>query len=215
MPSFNCSAVLFDLDGVLVDSTRSVERHWRIWAAEHNLDFHRLLAVAHGRRTSETIRLIAPQLDSESEVQRIEHREADDVEGVQVMPGARELVESIPQGRWGIVTSGTRHLATSRLKLAQIPIPAVLVTAESVKEGKPHPAPYLMGAQLLGLSPEDCVVIEDAPAGVDSARAAGATVIGLANTYPAENLKAANGIVSSLEHLVVHQAAGLGLKISF
>ena len=203
MPSFNCSAILFDLDGVLVDSTRSVERHWKIWAAEHNLDFQQLLAVAHGRRASETIRLVAPHLDSEAEVQRIEHREAEDIEGVQVMPGARELVQSIPQGHWGIVTSGTLHLAASRLRLAQIPIPAVLVTAESVQEGKPHPAPYLMGAQMLGFSPKDCVVIEDAPAGIESARAAGATVIGLANTYPAEELKAANGVIHSLEQLLV------------
>jgi sugar-phosphatase len=215
MPFFNCSAILFDLDGVLVDSTGSVERHWGIWAAEHNLDIHQLLAVAHGRRTTETIRLVAPHLDSEAEVQRIEYREAADVEGVRVMPGARELVRSIPEARWGIVTSGTRHLATARLRLAQISIPAVLVTAESVKEGKPNPAPYLTGARLLGFSPQDCIVIEDAPAGIESARAAGATVIALANTYPAEDLKAANAIVSSLAQLVVHSADGLGLTVTF
>ena len=209
MPGFTCSAILFDLDGVLVDSTRSVERQWRVWAAEHGLDVITLLAVTHGLRTSETIARVAPHLNIQSEVDRIEAREAADTEGVEVMPGARELVASIPANRWAVVTSGTRLLATARLNLARIPIPGVLVTAEDVVNGKPDPEPYRKGAELLGLSPSECIVIEDAPAGIASGRAAGARVIALAGTYPAAGLGSANAIVQSLADIRVRVDGGL------
>jgi sugar-phosphatase len=213
MPTFTCSAILFDLDGVLVDSTRSVERQWRIWAAEHNVNLDKLLEVAHGRRTSETIQLIAPHLDSHYDVNRIEGREAADTEGVTVMPGARQLVRSLPDGLWGVVTSGTRLLATARLELAGIPIPGVLVTAEDVANGKPHPEPYQKGAGLLGVKPEDCIVIEDAPAGIQSARTAGARVIALASTYPASELSSANAVIESLTDIRLRVDSYLHLEL--
>ena len=209
MPEFACSAILFNLDGVLVDSTRSVERQWRVWAAEHGLDVKMLLAVTHGLRTIETIARVAPHLNVQSEVDRIEAREAADTEGVEVMAGARELVASIPANRWAVVTSGTRLLATARLNLARIPIPHVLVTAEDVVNGKPDPEPYRKGAERLGLSPSECIVIEDAPAGIASGRAAGARVIALAGTYPAAELGSANAIVQSLADIRVRGDGGL------
>jgi sugar-phosphatase len=209
MPELACSAILFDLDGVLVDSTRSVERQWRVWAAEHGLDVKMLLAVTHGLRTIETIARVAPHLNVQSEVDRIEAREAADTEGVEVMAGARELVASIPANRWAVVTSGTRLLATARLNLARIPIPHVLVTAEDVVNGKPDPEPYRKGAERLGLSPSECIVIEDAPAGIASGRAAGARVIALAGTYPAAELGSANAIVQSLADIRVRVDGGL------
>ena len=172
MTTFRCAAILFDLDGVLVDSTRSVERQWRIWADEQGISGDAVMAVAHGVRSIEVIRAVAPQLDAEEEVRKLEGREADDHDGVIAMPGAFELVGSVPEGCWGVVTSGTRLLATERLHLFGIPIPKVMVTADDVTNGKPHPEPYLKGAELLGLDPAQCLVIEDAPAGIRAAHAA-------------------------------------------
>ena len=198
-----CSAILFDLDGVLVDSTHSVTRQWRIWANENNLDSARLLEIAHGRRTIEVVQLLTPHLATADEVAKIEQREAADTEGVRVMPGAAELVASIPNGRWGVVTSGTRHLATSRLGLANIPIPVVLISADDVVEGKPNPEPYLKGAQRLGVDPSECVVIEDAPAGILAAHAGGMKVIALASTYPVADLREAEAVIQSLTQIHV------------
>src|SRR5271166_1031418 len=139
MTTFPCSAILFDLDGVLVDSTRSVERQWRIWAREQGMDGDKVMAVGHGVRAIEVMRAIAPHLDAEAEVRKLESREAEDHDGVAVMPGAVELVRTIPEGRWCVVTSGTRHLASARLRLAGIALPKVLIAAEDVAYGKPHP----------------------------------------------------------------------------
>jgi len=201
--SFRCSAILFDLDGVLVDSTHSVTRQWRIWANENNLDPAKLLEIAHGRRTIEVVQLLTPHLATADEVAKIEQREAADTEGVRVMAGATELVASIPNGRWGVVTSGTRHLATSRLGLANIPIPVVLISADDVVEGKPNPEPYLKGAQQMGVSPSECVVIEDAPAGILAGHAGGMKVIALASTYPVADLRKAEAVVQSLTQIHV------------
>jgi len=159
MIQFECAAILFDLDGVLVDSTRSVERQWRIWAREMGIEGDKVTTVAHGVRAVEVIRTVAPHLDAEAEVRKLESREAEDLDGVSAMPGAIELVRAVPEGRWGVVTSGTRHLATKRLRLFGIPIPKVMVTADDVAKGKPDPAPYLRGAELLGVHPSVTEII--------------------------------------------------------
>jgi sugar-phosphatase len=203
MTTFRCAALLFDLDGVLVDSTRSVERQWRIWAREKGIDEEKVIAVAHGVRAIEVIRTVAPHLDAEAEVRELESREADDRDGVATMPGAAELVRSIPDGRWGVVTSGTRHLASARLRLAGIPVPPVMVTAGDVANGKPHPEPYLKGAELLGVNPAECLVIEDAPAGIRSAHAGRMKVIALASTYPASALSEADAVVERLKQIQI------------
>ena len=154
-----------------MDSTGSVTRQWRRWGIENNIDPQKVVDLAHGVRTIEVIRKLAPHLDADAEALRLEKREADDQEGVSVMPGAADLLSDIPQGRWCVVTSGTRYLATARLQLANLPIPKVLVSADDVSKGKPDPEPYLMGARLLGMNPVSCLVIEDAPAGVRAAHA--------------------------------------------
>jgi len=203
MLAFDCSAILFDLDGVLLDSTGSVERHWRIWARQKGVDEEEVIAIAHGVRAIEVIRQVAPHLDAAAEVREIESREAEDQKGLVVMPGAAALVNSVPDGRWAVVTSGTRHLASTRLRLAGLPSPKVLVTADDVTHGKPHPEPYLKGATLLGFNPADCLVIEDAPAGIQSAHANGMKAIGLASTYAASELTIADAVVQKLENIRV------------
>ena len=211
--AFSCAAILFDLDGVLVDSTRSVARQWRQWAIDTGIDPEAVLAVAHGVRSIEVIRRMAPHLDAEKETLALEKREAADLDGVVVMPGAAELLKSIPAARWCVVTSGTRHLATSRLRLGNLPIPDVLVTADEVANGKPHPEPYLKGAQLLGVDPTQCLVIEDAPAGIRSAHAGGMKAVGITSTFRADELHEADAVINALSQMYVGvNAAGI-LKI--
>jgi mannitol-1-/sugar-/sorbitol-6-phosphatase len=209
MPAFSCTAILFDMDGVLVDSTLPVERHWRNWAQRKGLDANAILAVSHGMRTIEVIRAVAPHLDAEAEVRAIENLEATDIEGLTAMPGAVELVRSVPDGHWGVVTSGPRDLQTGRLKLCGLPVPRVFVTADDVKRGKPDPEPYLKGAEWLGFRPAECLVIEDAPSGIASARAAGMKVIGMAGTFIPEKLAEADAVVRRLSQVRV-SANGAG-----
>jgi sugar-phosphatase len=214
MHTFHRSAILFDIDGVLVDSTRSVERQWRIWAREQGIDEEKVAAIAHGVRSIEVIRKLAPQLDAAAEVRKLESREVADHNSVAVMPGAADLIRAIPDGLWCVVTSGTRHLATARLQLAGIPIPKVMVTADDVAEGKPHPEPYLKGAKLLGMNPAECLVIEDAPAGIQSAHAGGMKVIALASTYPASALSEADAVVQRLDQIQIALDGSRTLTIS-
>jgi mannitol-1-/sugar-/sorbitol-6-phosphatase len=214
MRTFNCSAILFDLDGVLVDSTRSVSRQYRLWAQKAKLDPRTVENIPHGVRSIDVVRQLAPHLDAEAEVKRIEKMEAEDQDGVVVMPGAAELLKSIPEGRWCVVTSGTRYLATSRLKHANLPMPRVMVSADDVSKGKPDPEPYLTGAQLLGMSASECVVIEDAPAGILAAHAGGMKVIGMTSTYPASALRA-DVVIQKLAQIKVNSRDGAqGLTIS-
>ena len=203
MPTFSCSAILFDLDGVLVDSTRQVDREWREWAARKGVDGDAIMAIAHGVRTIDVIRRVAPHLNVEAEAAAIENHEAHDQRGVVVMPGAQELLRSIPAGRWGVVTSGSRLLAQNRMRHCGLPVPEVLVTSDDVTNGKPHPEPYLKGAAGLGVNPADCLVVEDAPAGIQSARTAGMNVIGMASTYRVHALHDADAVIGRLEQIQI------------
>lgn len=209
---FGCAAILFDLDGVLVDSTASVARQWALWAKEHNVPVEEAIHAAHGRRTLETIRLIAPHLDAEAETLLLEAREADDADAMKRVNGSLELLSSLPPQRWAVVTSGTRYLATRRLQRNGLPAPVAFVTADEVTQGKPHPEPYLKGAELLGVPPRECLVFEDAPAGIEAARAAGMTAIAVATTYPAADLAHAAAVVKDLSQ-VKAQVNGAGLEV--
>jgi mannitol-1-/sugar-/sorbitol-6-phosphatase len=201
--SFRCRAILFDLDGVLVDSAECVEKTWREWARRHHLDPDRVIALAHGRRAIETVRLIAPDLSADAELAELAASEATTAEGVYEITGARELLERLPASGWGVVTSGIRSVAEFRLRYTRLPLPAVMICADEITRGKPDPEGYLTAAARLGRSAPDCVVIEDTPAGIESAHGAGMRVVAIATTYPLERLAAADAVVERLTHLTV------------
>jgi sugar-phosphatase len=182
MTNIRCRGVLFDLDGVLVDSTPAVARVWAWWARQHGFDPEQVVKKAHGRPSITTIRELLPHSDHAAEDREMERREIADVEGVIPLPGALELLRALPLQRWAIVTSCTRALAHVRIAAAGLPKPKYLVTSTDVRHGKPDPEPYLKGAQILGMLAADCIVIEDAPAGIRAGKAAGARVLALRTT---------------------------------
>jgi sugar-phosphatase len=197
----SCAAVLFDLDGVLVESRPAVERQWAIWARQHHLDPDKVIPIAHGRPTIETIREVAPHLDADAEAKAMEQREISDLEGVRAIAGAADLLARIPPDRWTVVTSGTRDLATTRLHYVGLPVPQTMVSASDIRKGKPDPEPYLKAAAALRLQPRECIVIEDAPSGIRAGKAAGMRVIAVPTTYPFEQLGEADIVIKRLSDL--------------
>jgi sugar-phosphatase len=175
-------ALLFDLDGVLVDSTPVITRIWEQWAQEHGFPPEETAREAHGRPSLESIRELLPDADHEALNRDLEQREIDDTEGVVPLPGIVRLLASLPQERWTIVTSCTLALAEARIRAGGLHVPPRMVTSSDISNGKPHPEPYLKGAQALGFEAADCIAFEDAPAGVRSAKAAGARVVALRST---------------------------------
>jgi sugar-phosphatase len=205
-------AILFDLDGVLVDSQHAVEQVWQEWGRQRGRDPAPFIALAHGRRTSETIGMVAPELDAKAEAAVLDRMEEECTEGLKAGAGALSLVRGIPLGRWGVVTSGHRHVATLRLTSVGIPIPPVLITGDQVKNGKPDPEPYLEGIRAMGVAPSECVVIEDAAPGITSAKSAGIRVIGVRTAYNDGELAAADIVIENLSKLSVEVLPG-GLKL--
>jgi sugar-phosphatase len=189
MTSTACSALLFDMDGVLIDSTPAVARVWHRWALEHGLDPDEVVRRAHGRPSVATIRELLPNSDIEAEDREVERREIEDLDGVVPLPGVLELLNTLPSERWTIVTSCTRPLALVRLRTAGLPIPIRLITSNDIQNGKPHPEPYLKAASLLGYPAAECVVVEDAPAGIRAGKAAGARVIAFPTTMDRQDLQ--------------------------
>jgi sugar-phosphatase len=182
------STILSDLDGVLVDSHESIMRAWRWWGALHGVESEAIENVQHGRPSGEVIAALTPGLDAAKESETIDLRQAHDTDGVVVLPGAHELFAGADPV--AVVTSCTVPLATARLRAAGLPIPDVLVTPERLRRGKPDPEGYLLAARELGADAADCVVLEDAPAGVDAGRAAGMHVVGITTTHPLAALAA-------------------------
>lgn len=182
MIQVDCAALLFDLDGVLIDSTPAVARVWSRWAIEHGFNPAEVVARAHGRPSLTTVREYLPNSDHHAENKEVERREIEDLAGVVPLPGALELLRSLPPDRWTIVTSCTRPLAEVRIKAAGLPVPARLITSSDITHGKPHPEPYLKGAAILGVPATECIVLEDVPAGVQAGKAAGAKVIAFTST---------------------------------
>jgi len=192
------SHLLCDLDGVLVDSGAAVERAWRWWADGHGLAWADVEPGIHGMPSRENVARLLPEADAFAESRRIEHRQATDLEGVTAVPGARELVAAWPPDRIAVVTSASVPLAEARLGAAGIAPPRVLVTEERVRAGKPDPEGYLLAARELGADPADCTVLEDAPAGVAAARAAGMRVIAVLTTHARDELAQADDFIADL-----------------
>jgi mannitol-1-/sugar-/sorbitol-6-phosphatase len=196
--------ILFDMDGVLVSSLGSVERSWTTWAKSRGIDSALAIRTAHGRRAIETVRLLRPDLNDAQELKWIEDMEVEDNAGLEILPGVKTMLEALPEKYWTVVTSATDRLARARMAYGGIPVPARIVTADVVKKGKPDPEPYRRGAELLGLAPQDCLVIEDSASGAKAGHAAGCKVLATLFSHSLESLIAADWIVRSLEDVYVH-----------
>jgi mannitol-1-/sugar-/sorbitol-6-phosphatase len=188
--------VLSDLDGVLVDSGDAVERVWREWAVEQGIDPDEVARASHGVPSPGVLERVAPHLLTPEEIDRIERLHA--ATGGRALPGAAELLKL---DRIGVVTSCGPALAAVRLEAAGLPTPDVLITSDLTERGKPHPDPYLAGAAALGADPADCLVIEDAPAGIAAARAAGMTVWAVTTTHSPDELTGAHRVVADLDEV--------------
>jgi len=203
MTRLTCDALLFDLDGVLVDSAACIEETWRQWSTQHGLDVAGVLGIAHGRRALEVVRLAAPHLNPAAEMATLVEAEAHSTTGVCEVKGARELLGSVPPDRWAIVTSGVRAVAEHRLRQVGLPVPGVMVCADEVTAGKPDPEGYLLAAKRIGIAPPECIVIEDAPPGVAAARAAGMRAIAVTTTHPATAFVGTAAVIPALSVLSV------------
>jgi mannitol-1-/sugar-/sorbitol-6-phosphatase len=217
MTEITSSALLFDLDGVLIDSTPAVSRVWVQWARERGFDPAEVVAHAHGRPSLATVRKYLPQADHEAENREVERCEMTDVDGIVLLPGAKELLASLPPDRWTIATSCTRPLAEVRLRAAGLPVPQRLVTATDVTQGKPHPEPFLKAAAKLGFPASECIVLEDVPAGIRAGKAAGSRVIALRTTVREQELRDAGAdwvLDSCADVILVGQTGGLTLRLN-
>lgn len=196
-----CQAILFDFDGVLIDSEPVYERHWKEWADERGASYEHIISIHQGIPAIRTIGIVAPHLDAVHEVEQFQLRCINDLEGLVGHNGVKVLLESLPADRWAIATSSYRNIVSSQLKYLDLPTPRVLVTVEDVEHGKPAPDPYLQAAEKLGFPISECIVIEDSLAGIDAGKKAGARVIAVATTKLATELQQADVIVSHFADL--------------
>ncbi|MFF3483249.1 HAD-IA family hydrolase [Streptomyces sp. NPDC002701] len=175
-----CEGLLFDNDGVLVDSDLGVDQAWSTWARARGLDAGQVTAMVHGRRSADTVALLVTDPgERPAALAEVDRLEIEAAATTTALPGALGLLTSLPRGSWAVVTSGVTGLARARLAAAGLPLPPVLVTADDVSHGKPAPDGYLAAAGRLGVDPARTVVLEDSAAGATAGAAAGAYVIGV------------------------------------
>jgi sugar-phosphatase len=187
--NLRCKAVLFDMDGTLVDSTRVVELAWGWWAARHQLALQTVLSFSHGRPTIATMEHFFPSREHTEELKEMEHYEETQMEGIVAVPGAAQVVHALQNHRWGIVTSAWRTLAEARIRAAGLPLPNVIVPVDEIRNGKPEPEGFLHAAERLGVAPEECLAFEDTRPGIEAGLSAGMQVVGLLTTVRAEQLR--------------------------
>ncbi len=210
-----CKGILFDMDGILISSLGSVERSWTKWSHMRGIDPEYAISIAHGRRAVETVARLRPDLDSHAELKVIENFEVDDNEGLTVLPGVLDLLAVLPKGSWTVVTSATERLARVRLAAGGVSVPDRIVTADQVKQGKPNPEPFLAGAAILGVPPEQCVVFEDSSSGAKAGHAAGCIVVATTFSHPVESLAAAHYLVPNLTDVRIEpQSDGLVIHLT-
>ncbi|GAA1803258.1 HAD family hydrolase [Nesterenkonia flava] len=205
---WDIEAILFDIDGTLVDSTPAVTRNWQTWAARHGLDAQEVLRVCHGRRSRDTVADFLPADQIEEATRELLELELSDIQGVTSLPGVPQLLASLPTGRWAAVTSGAEEVMRRRMEVAQLPLPEVMIAAGDVERGKPDPQGYQMAAAALDCDPRRCLVVEDAPAGVQAGLAAGATVLGVGTSHPLHELRDASVVVEDLTGALVEAGSG-------
>ncbi len=206
--------ILFDMDGVLISSIGSVVRCWKRWATIYGVPDAENFEVPHGKRAIDIVKMLRPDIDPQEGLRVSEDMELEDIADLKVLPGVKVLLASLPPERWAIVTSATKRLLLGRLAAAGLPIPERIISGDMVERGKPDPEPYRRGAELLGLRPEECVVVEDAPAGVGAGIAAGCRVLGVLGTHSLGELHEASWVAASLEGAVVTTHAD-GLELRF
>jgi mannitol-1-/sugar-/sorbitol-6-phosphatase len=206
--------ILFDMDGVLISSLGSVERSWEKWALSRDVDPALAIRTAHGRRAIEVVRLLRPDLNDLAELEWLEQMEVADNVGLEMLAGVRPILAALPEKFWTVVTSATDRLARSRMAHGGVPVPASIVSADVVTQGKPHPEPYRKGAELLGLAAQDCLVIEDSASGAEAGRAAGCKVLATLFSHSLSSLVDADWVVRSLEDVRV-LIEGDALDVSF
>jgi sugar-phosphatase len=210
----NCKAILSDLDGTLVDSTVCVDYAVETWAEEHNLHLGELVQKAHGRRTIDIVKMFTPNLDVDAEVKHLEDLETSCTKGLVPIDGAAELVSRLSPHHFAVVTSGSHKLATHRLSHTKLPIPKVFITADDVTLGKPNPEPYLLASERLGLNPSDCLVFEDSPNGIKSAKEAGMRVVAIAVRSSDHDIAQADYIVHDMTWITVRVKPDTSLELT-
>ena len=201
--------LLFDMDGVLISSIGSVERCWRRWAKMYDIPDAENYNVPHGMRAIDIVKMLRPDIDPQSGLRAIEDMEITDTSDLRVLPGVKAMLRALPPERWAIVTSCTKRLLLGRLAAAGLPVPTRIISGDMVERGKPDPEPYRRGAELLGLAPRNCVVVEDAPSGVGAGVAAGCRVLAVLGTHSAADLMAADWVAESLDEVMVVTREGV------